>query len=54
LGELLNPTTAVVKEGAEKYVMAALAELGYLSEIVSGDNEGFLPSPGASEETINE
>ncbi|HET7142681.1 MAG TPA: helicase-associated domain-containing protein, partial [Anaerolineales bacterium] len=33
LGELLSPTTVVVKEGAIQKVMAALAELGLLAEI---------------------
>jgi hypothetical protein len=33
LGEILNPTTVVVKGGAIQKVMEALAELGLLTEI---------------------
>jgi len=36
LGDLLNATTATVKPRMEKYVLAALAELGYLSEFSYG------------------
>jgi hypothetical protein len=32
LGEILGPTTVVVKEGAQSKVLAALAELGLLAE----------------------
>jgi hypothetical protein len=32
LGELLGPTTVVIKEGAQSKVLAALAELGLLAE----------------------
>jgi hypothetical protein len=32
LGELLGPTTAVIKDGAQSKVLAALAELGLLAE----------------------
>ena len=35
LGELLSPTAVVVKSGAIDKVMAALAELGLLSEVIS-------------------
>jgi hypothetical protein len=37
LGELLGPTTVVIKEGAQSKVLAALAELGLLAE---GDTYG--------------
>jgi len=33
LGEVLNPTTVVVKQGGEEAVRNALAEMGYLAEI---------------------
>jgi len=36
LGELLSPTAVTVKEGAISKVMAALAELGLLAEVISG------------------
>jgi hypothetical protein len=32
LGELLGPTTVVIKDGAQSKVLAALAELGFLAE----------------------
>jgi hypothetical protein len=32
LGELLGPTTAVIKDGAQSKVLAALTELGLLAE----------------------
>jgi hypothetical protein len=32
LGEILGPTTVVVKDGAQSKVLAALAELGFLAE----------------------
>ncbi|MFN8384496.1 MAG: helicase-associated domain-containing protein [Anaerolineales bacterium] len=35
LGELLSPTAVVVKSGAIEKVMAALAELGLLAEVIS-------------------
>ena len=35
LGELLSPTAVVVKSGAIEKVMAALTELGLLSEVIS-------------------
>lgn len=35
LGELLSPTAVVVKNGAIEKVMAALAELGLLAEVIS-------------------
>ncbi|MBL8063649.1 MAG: hypothetical protein JNK32_11545 [Anaerolineales bacterium] len=35
LGELLSPTAVVVKGGATEKVMAALAELGLLAEVIS-------------------
>jgi hypothetical protein len=37
LGDPLGPTTVIVKPGAREKVLAALAELGYLGEIVSQD-----------------
>ncbi|UCD99055.1 MAG: helicase-associated domain-containing protein [Chloroflexota bacterium] len=36
LGDPLGPTTVIVKPGAREKVLAALAELGYLGEIVDG------------------
>ena len=33
LGEILSPTAVIIKSGAESKVLAALAELGLLSEI---------------------
>jgi hypothetical protein len=33
LGEVLSPTAVIIKSGAESKVLAALAELGLLSEI---------------------
>jgi hypothetical protein len=36
LGEVLSPTTVVVKSGAVQKVMEALAELGLLAEILDG------------------
>lgn len=38
LGDPLGPTTVVVKAGAWEKVMAALAEMGYLCEVVTGEN----------------
>jgi hypothetical protein len=38
LGELLSPTTVVVKSGAIEKVMAALAELGLLAEVIHDDS----------------
>lgn len=35
LGEILNPTAVVVKSGAVEKVLAALAELGLLAEVIS-------------------
>ena len=35
LGDPLGPTTVIVKSGAREKVLAALAEMGYLGEIVS-------------------
>ena len=35
LGDPLGPTTVIVKPGAREKVLAALAEMGYLGEIVS-------------------
>ena len=32
LGEILGPTTVIVKDGAQSKVLAALAELGLLAE----------------------
>jgi hypothetical protein len=32
LGEMLGPTTVVLKDGAQSKVLAALAELGLLAE----------------------
>jgi hypothetical protein len=32
LGEMLGPTTVVIKDGAQSKVLAALAELGLLAE----------------------
>jgi len=37
LGELLSPTAVIVKSGAVEKVMAALAELGLLAEVISDD-----------------
>ena len=59
LGEVLGPTTVIVKDGAQSKVLAALAELGLLAENDSGislrakrgnppDDEEIAPSPGAS------
>lgn len=36
LGEVINPTTVVVKPGREKQVLSALAELGWVGEIQRG------------------
>ena len=33
LGEILSPTAVIIKSGAESKVLAALAEMGLLSEI---------------------
>ena len=33
MGEILSPTTVVVREGAIQKVMAALAELGMLADV---------------------
>lgn len=38
LGELLSPTAVVVKSGAVDKVMAALAELGLLAEVIHDDS----------------
>lgn len=38
LGEILGPTTVVVKDGAQDKVLAALAELGFMAEVV-GDGD---------------
>jgi hypothetical protein len=38
LGELLSPTAVVVKSGAIEKVMAALAELGLLAEVIHDDS----------------
>lgn len=38
LGELLSPTAVVVKSGAIEKVMAALAELGLLAEVISDES----------------
>jgi hypothetical protein len=35
LGDPLGPTTVIVNPGAREKVLAALAEMGYLGEIVS-------------------
>ena len=37
LGDPLGPNAVIVKPGAREKVMAALAEMGYLGEIVSDD-----------------
>ncbi|MCJ7585520.1 MAG: hypothetical protein MUO30_12230, partial [Anaerolineales bacterium] len=38
LGEILGPTTVIVKKGAQAKVLAALAELGLLAEdTIKGD-----------------
>jgi hypothetical protein len=37
LGEVLNPTTVIVKPGASSRVLAALAELGLLAEVLVPD-----------------
>jgi hypothetical protein len=37
LGDPLSPTTVVVKAGAWEKVVAALVEMGYLSEIEAED-----------------
>ena len=37
LGELLSPTAVVVKSGAIQKVIAGLAELGLLAEVISDD-----------------
>jgi hypothetical protein len=41
LGELLGPTTVVIKEGARSKVLAALAELGLLAEKKSSSSRHF-------------
>ena len=37
LGEILGPTSVVIKDGAQSKVLAALAELGFLAEIETRD-----------------
>jgi hypothetical protein len=37
LGEILGPTTVIVKDGAQPKVLAALAEMGLMAEIVEGE-----------------
>ncbi|HVN56279.1 MAG TPA: helicase-associated domain-containing protein [Anaerolineaceae bacterium] len=37
LGDLLGPTTVIVRPGAQEKVLAALAEMGYLAELTLSD-----------------
>jgi hypothetical protein len=46
LGELLSPTAVIVKSGAIEKVVAALAELGLLAEVISDDSNHDTPRAG--------
>jgi hypothetical protein len=37
LGDPLGPTAVIVRPGAQGKVLAALAEMGYLGELIEGD-----------------
>ena len=39
LGEILGPTTVIVKDGAQSKVLAALAEMGLMAEIMENDGD---------------